>query len=254
VEDNMPKYRQLHTKIIDSFDFNEMPDDFTRVVWLLLTLILDSEGRGIDTMAWVRSKIFPLRQDISLEQLNVSFAWLESRKMIIRYTIDSKGYFYIPTFKTYQSMTSREAPSNFPPPPKMDGNNSGSTPEQVLSNSGATLLKSKAESESESEAEESSLDPFDLIQRIIEEITGLPPEGPKAVDAINELMSMKAVEVDIRAGYEWVRDKTIKGFRYYGQLVGPTRTAMAKRLQAENKDTPPNHVYPADLGWKVANR
>jgi predicted GIY-YIG superfamily endonuclease len=25
----MPKYRQLHTKIVDSFDFNEMPDDFT---------------------------------------------------------------------------------------------------------------------------------------------------------------------------------------------------------------------------------
>ena len=53
----MPKYRQLHTKIIDSFDFNEMPDDFTRVTWMLLTLGLDSEGRGIDNMAWVKSKI-----------------------------------------------------------------------------------------------------------------------------------------------------------------------------------------------------
>ena len=65
----MPKYRQLHYKIIDSFDFNEMPNDFTRIVWVLLTLVLDSEGRGIDNMAWVKSKMFPMRNDVDIAQL-----------------------------------------------------------------------------------------------------------------------------------------------------------------------------------------
>jgi hypothetical protein len=110
----MPKYRQLHTKIIDSFDFNEMPDDFTRVVWMLLTLILDSEGRGIDNAGWIRSKMFPMRTDVTDEQIESAFNWLKKRKMIVRYSIKGRNFFYVPTFKLYQTRTEREAPSNIP--------------------------------------------------------------------------------------------------------------------------------------------
>jgi hypothetical protein len=60
----MPRWRKLHTKTVDSFDFNDMPDDFTRLLWTLLPLGLDRSGRGIDNSAWVRSKIFPLREDV----------------------------------------------------------------------------------------------------------------------------------------------------------------------------------------------
>lgn len=112
----MPTYRKLHTKILDSYDFAEMPDDFARVVWMLMPLIQDSEGRGIYNMAWVRSKMFPLRPDISLEALSAAFEWFIERGMVIIYTVDGKTYFYTPTFKNYQTGTEREARSVLPAP------------------------------------------------------------------------------------------------------------------------------------------
>jgi hypothetical protein len=134
----MPIYRQLHTKIIDSFDFSEMPDDFTRVVWILLMVMVDSEGRGIYNMAWIKSKMFPLRQDVSLEQLQDAFEWLSNRNMIKIYSVNNRDYFYIVTFKNYQTGTQKEAKSKLPDP--ID-NNSGVTLEEVGSNSGVSEEK-----------------------------------------------------------------------------------------------------------------
>jgi DnaD/phage-associated family protein len=135
----MPKYRQLHTKIINSFDFNEMPDDFTRVVWLLLTLILDSEGRGIHNMNWVKSNMFPLRPDVDTTRLEKSFDWLADRKMIVRYEVNSRQYFYIPTFQTYQSGTKKEAQSLLPAPDKLR-TSSGVVTEEVSAAASASAL------------------------------------------------------------------------------------------------------------------
>jgi DnaD/phage-associated family protein len=97
----MPKYRQLHTKILDSFDFNEMPDDFIRVTWVLLPLILDSEGRGIYNFDWVKAKMYPLRNNITGAD------------------IQDVLYFYVPTFKQYQQGTQKEAKSLLPSPPEL---------------------------------------------------------------------------------------------------------------------------------------
>lgn len=112
----MPKYRQLHTKILDSYDFSEMPDDFCRVFWLLLTVVVDGEGRAMDNPAWIRSKMFPLREDVSAQKINGAIDWLASRGMVIRYTSNGRGYFYLPTFKKYQTGTDKEGKSVLPTP------------------------------------------------------------------------------------------------------------------------------------------
>lgn len=130
----MPKYRQLHTKIVDSFDFAEMPDDFTRVFWLLLIVVVDSEGRGIDNPAWLRSRMFPLRQDIDFRQIEEAMIWLATRGMIICYEVDGRYYFTIPTFRTYQSGTEKEAKSVLPPCPELLQTYSRVTPELLRVN------------------------------------------------------------------------------------------------------------------------
>ena len=61
----MPRYRKLHVKTVESLDINDMPDDFTRLMWVLLPLGLCREGRGIDNPAWIKSKLFPMRLDVS---------------------------------------------------------------------------------------------------------------------------------------------------------------------------------------------
>lgn len=180
----MPKYRQLHTKIIDSFDFNEMPDDFTRVVWMLLTLILDSEGRGIDNPCWIKSKMFPLRYDVTDEQISNAFAWLAEREMIQRYSVNGRRYFCIPTFKDYQSGTQKEAKSLLPSVPEKLQTNSVVAPEKVCA----------AESASASESESESIRP-DIFLFYEQEI------GPLTAMISDEL---KQAEKDYPHG--WVRE------------------------------------------------
>ena len=123
----MPKYRKIWTKTLDSFDFNEMPDDFCRVVWLLLPLILDSEGRGIDLPAWISSRMFPLRR-VDEAKITEALDFFESRKMIVRYEVDGRSYFYCTNWTAYQSGTEKEAASVLPSP--QDQVKTGSRPGQ----------------------------------------------------------------------------------------------------------------------------
>jgi hypothetical protein len=74
----MPTYRKLHTKIVDSYDFAEMPDDFTRVFWMLLIVTVDSEGRAIDNRRRNRYR-YALRPRWGVSALT----WARSRGKLI---------------------------------------------------------------------------------------------------------------------------------------------------------------------------
>lgn len=124
----MPKYRNIHTKTPDSEDINDMPDDFTRLFYVMFFIILDREGRGYDKPAWLKSKAFPLRDDVTVEMISAAMDWFEERKMIFRYEAGGKKCFYDPKFIAHQSGLNRESPSVIPAP----------TPEQVASWSGVT--------------------------------------------------------------------------------------------------------------------
>jgi hypothetical protein len=129
----MPKYRQLHLKIIDSEDVNAMPDDFTRLTWVFLSLIVDSEGRGIDSVAGIRSKMYPYREDVSIAQMGRAIDWFADHKMIRRYCVGGRKYFFIPTWHNYQTGTDKEARSTIPAP-ELVGSSSGVIPEEVPAN------------------------------------------------------------------------------------------------------------------------
>lgn len=131
----MPTWRKLHVKTIDSVDINEMPDDFHRLTWVMLPLILDSAGRAIDNSAWLRSKLYPMRQDVTSEQVEAAVAWCAGRGMIERYEVGGRRYFWVPTFEKYQGKTDREALSVIPEQAKKSPKNKA---RQVKSNSGPT--------------------------------------------------------------------------------------------------------------------
>lgn len=131
----MPQWRKLHVKTIDSVDINEMPDDFHRLTWLMLPLVLDSAGRAIDNSAWLRSKLYPMRQDVTAEQVEAVVAWCAARCMIERYEVGDRKFFQVPTFEKYQGKTDREAVSVIPDKPKKPLRTKAS---QVMSNSRPT--------------------------------------------------------------------------------------------------------------------
>jgi hypothetical protein len=113
----MPTYRKLHTRILESQDIADMPDDFHRLVWTWLPLILTSDGTTIYDAHYVRSRMFPLRDDITPERIGQVLAWFDQRRMILPYDGDGRRYLFVPTFAKYQGDTTREADSTFPKPP-----------------------------------------------------------------------------------------------------------------------------------------
>jgi DnaD/phage-associated family protein len=211
---NMPKFRQLHTKIIDSFDFNDMPNDTVRLIWVLLPLILDSEGRGIDKLSWIKSKMFPMR-DVEDKEIVEAFDWFASKEMIIRYSVNSHDYFYIPTFKDYQKGTEKEAASVLPAP-IIVVNDSNPTQELLKSRSRVDqelVCVAASASESESESESGKKNIFRVYEREIGIITGsisdalieaekdYPPEWIEAAlkeAAVNNKRSWKYAEAILK--------------------------------------------------------
>ena len=170
----MPKYRKTWTKTLESFDFNEMPDDFCRVVWLLLPLILDSEGRGIDLPAWVCARMFPLRR---VEESDVirAFDFFESRGMIVRYEVDGRRYFYSTNWSTYQSGTEKESASVLPAPSEQLPTYSRPTPEQVKNKSGAAPAQVGVAESASASVNESVLTQNEIFRTYEREIGPLTP-------------------------------------------------------------------------------
>ena len=113
----MPPWRKFHTKATESLDINDMPDDFTRLLWVMLPLKLCRAGCGLDSTAWVRSNIFPLRDDVTLDMVAAAMDWYANRGMIVRYQTEGRNYFYIPTWGKHQGDTKKEGDSIYPPPP-----------------------------------------------------------------------------------------------------------------------------------------
>lgn len=146
----MPQWRKLHTKVTESVDVNDMPDDFHRLLWLMLPLIVCRDGRGIDNPAWVKAKAMPLRDDVKSEIVEKAMAWYARRGMILRYRVDGRGYFQIVKFAEYQGPTTREAESNYPGPEQGEP-----TPDLLTSNSGVghEQVTSKSCSDSDSDAD-----------------------------------------------------------------------------------------------------
>lgn len=228
----MPTFRKLHTKVTQSFDFNEMPDDFTRCLWLLMPLGLDCDGRGIYNGSWIKAKIMPLREDVTSKDIMTAMEWFVARGMVIVYHVDDRAYFYIPTFKDYQSGTEKEAKSVLPTPldPLLTNSRAGqvllSTNSRVTQELvGVAASASASESESESEQEQ-----FETVLSWVEKTTGRTADTHASVTAINELIKAGATLPDIQAGVKWHIEN--KGpIRYYSSLVGPVKTSISMRIQ-----------------------
>lgn len=190
----MPTWRKLHAKTLDSVDVNAMPDDFTRLLWVLMPLVLDSAGRAIDNSGWLRSKIFPMRADVTTEQVEAAMVWYAARNMIERYEIDARHYFYVPTFEKYQGKTDREAPSEIPAPPKKRQKSGRKQGKSLMTNSRPTH---------EPVVTNSCLDvDVDVdVEEKREELAGVPPASAPA--PVNEPPSEKPDPVkDLAAVFE----------------------------------------------------
>jgi hypothetical protein len=95
-----------------------------------------------------------------------------------------------------------------------------------------TDTDTESDTDTEKERENAPSDPFSKTLSTIERITGLPPDNG-APKAIEEIVQMGATPADIQEGYNWIKGQR-RTLKFYGSLVGPTRTAMSRRVSAEH--------------------
>ena len=132
----MPHFRKLHIKTVESLDVNDMSNDFVRLTWVLLPLKCCKEGRGMYLGSWLRSNLYPLREDVTSAMVMDAMSEFIQMGMIIAYSVGRREYFQIANWHDYQA-TSKEAPSPYPSPDTAQLNGkSGASPELVRSKSG----------------------------------------------------------------------------------------------------------------------
>lgn len=213
----MPTYRKLHTKSVESEDINAMPDDFVRLLWVMLPLGLCQEGRGKDSAAWIRSKIFPIREDADLlERIRAGLDWFEDRGMIKRYEVGGRQFFHILSWHKHQGNTSKEAKTIYPPPPVPLQSNSLPMPDQVQTSSSTDAhvdVEVDADADVDAGAPELHTDPppkpvkpFTAAMRHYEALYGLF-ECEADLDAL--LAVEEEVGVDrVNAAISWAHNKS----------------------------------------------
>jgi len=236
----MPKYRKLHACTLDSLDLAAMPDDFTRLMWLMFPLILSRDGTTLDHPHYLRSKLFPLRSDVSEEMISAALDWFIERGMVKRYKADERGYLYFPTFSKYQGDTKREAESTFPPPPAELVNpdcttNSRPTHEPVTTNSRSQVdaqVDAQVEVDADARAHEQrapdpppppEYDPKTPLHmqddktpvqiRVFREASGIVGPGP-STPAWDEIVNTVVdAPVDLKTWGDAVREWSLRGFK-----------------------------------------
>lgn len=191
----MPHYRKLYTKTVESLDINDMSSDFIRLMWVLLPLKCCREGRGMFSTSWLKSNIFPLRDDVTPEMIESAMQEFINLDMIFPYEVGRGKYFQIKHWFKYQGNTSKEAPSIYPAP---IGSEVDSSPELVQSNSGVsqTNVEKYPYASASASVSASSLAPneFDDIRNAVLTVTKLDPLTIEAQDD-------KRIEKLFQAGY-----------------------------------------------------
>jgi len=104
----MPQWRKIWTKTPLSFDIQDMPDDFTRLLWVLLPLALGNDGTMSANPALVRSRVFPLRHDVTEQKIEQALAWYHNRGLIRLYVAESgREYLFVKGFAKEQGSEGR---------------------------------------------------------------------------------------------------------------------------------------------------
>lgn len=209
----MPRYRKLSVNILSSPDVDAMPDDFTRLVWTWLPLICTRDGTGLLHTTLLKSQLFPMRQDVTVDMIDQAFSYFEDAGLISVYEVDGRFYFYVRNFTKYQGVTTKETQSPYPPPPTQESVkiNVRVSQELVQSNSKQGLPLVNMNNASEYDDESESVEPFRELFDAFLDATGIAETMlnlQRAVDVITKEWLPANVTVDeVKAAAKALQDK-----------------------------------------------
>lgn len=106
--------RIIKESIHTSEDVNRMTD-FQFRLWVSLITYVDDYGRGDARPAVVKGSCFPLRDRITIKDIDAALRALADIGCVSLYEVDGKPYLYFPTWESHQRIQTRK--SRFPAPP-----------------------------------------------------------------------------------------------------------------------------------------
>ena len=126
--------------------------DFEFRLWVGLIVSADDAGRGDARPAIIKGLVFPLRNSVTIRNIDEALHGLASKGCISLYEVDGKSYFWFPSWAEHQRI--RDCKPKYPEPPadafsRQVAASCGELP-QVAADCGELRPESESESESES--------------------------------------------------------------------------------------------------------
>lgn len=87
---------------------------FEEVVWMHLIVCCDDYGRFDGRAAILKSRLFPLKANLTEKQIMLAIDKLASKGLVAMYTYDDRPYLYIPSWDKHQTVRSKT--SKYPDP------------------------------------------------------------------------------------------------------------------------------------------
>lgn len=92
--------------------------DFEFRLWVSMILLVDDAGRGDARPAIIKGRAFPLRERVSLKDIEVAVHGLAAKGCVSLYEVGGKPYFWFPTWSNHQRV--RDARPKYPAPDGFD--------------------------------------------------------------------------------------------------------------------------------------
>ena len=248
----MPQYRKLNVNILSSPDVDAMPNDFIRLAWTWLPLICTRDGTGLLHTTLIKSQLFPMRSDVTVDMIDQAFSYFEKAGLITVYEVDGRWYYHVINFVKYQGVTIKESPSPYPPPPpELVESKSRPTPDLLQTNSrpGQSPMNIESASEYEDESESEDVEPFRVLFDAFLDASGISElmlVGHKAVDEItNKWIPANVTPDEIRTAIKALQDK---GYN----ITGPwsiTNSINMIRSKNKGKAAKPGSAYKLPDDW-----
>ena len=118
--------RIIKESICTSEKINDLSDFHFRL-WACLITYVDDFGRGDARSAIIKGRCFPLRERVTVKDIDAGLHVLADTGCIILYTVDGESYLCFPNWDKHQTV--RNQKSKYPAPPKDESN-----PQAIASN------------------------------------------------------------------------------------------------------------------------
>lgn len=109
--------RIIKDSLLDSDKIASL-SDFEFRLWIGLILVVDDAGRGDARPAIIKGRVFPLRERVSLRDINDALHGLAAKGCVSLYNVGGKPYFWFPTWDKHQRI--RNVRQKYPSPENSD--------------------------------------------------------------------------------------------------------------------------------------